>query len=124
MRQSFEELIELIRKSLKYDPWTKKRGLKGYCVELRTEADEAIEAVEKEDYDNLKEELGDVLLDWGHACMIAENENLFTTKDVIETVKAKLAWRKPYLNEGRTVTKDEAHRIWTKAKEEEKTRRR
>ena len=62
-------------------------------------------------------------MDWAHACMIAEKKNLFTTKDVIDGLKQKLARRKPYLAENRTVDKQEARSIWREVKKEEKAKK-
>jgi uncharacterized protein YabN with tetrapyrrole methylase and pyrophosphatase domain len=120
MIDSFKHLIDLCRKSLRLDPWVKERGLAGYCEEIASESQEAIEAVKKTDYENLKEELGDILLDWCHACLLAEEEGLFTTKEVIEGLQMKISRRKPYLSQGRVPSKEEASQIWKMVKQQEK----
>ncbi len=120
MMNTFEEFVELCRKSMKYDPWARKRGLKGYCDEISTEAQEVVNAAKKGDMKNLEEELGDVLIDVVHACLHAEREGLFNAKDVMGGAMRKLNRRKPFLQEGRQVTLEEAREIWKKAKEEEK----
>lgn len=120
MKESFEEFIKLCEKSLVHDPWVKDRGLIGYCEEIIDETNEVKEAIEKGDDINLKEEIGDVFLDWAHLCLLAAENKDFTVKDVIDNVKEKLARRKPYIVEGRTTTKEEAREIWKKIKEEEK----
>lgn len=120
MKDSFEELMQLCKKSVKYDPWVKDRGLKGYCEEIEIEAREAIEAFEKRDNDNLREELGDVLLDWCHACLLAEEAGYGNVKEIIDGVKRKLMRRKPFILENRTVTREEQRRLWRTAKEKEK----
>jgi len=115
--------MKLAKKSTELDPWAKDRGLAGYCKELRKEAEEVILAIENEDYENLKEELGDVLLDWSHACILAEKEGLFTVKDVIKGIEAKLDRRKPYLKQNKEISKGEAKTLWLEAKQKEKNQR-
>jgi tetrapyrrole methylase family protein/MazG family protein len=117
---SFIEFMKLMDKSIKYDPWVLDTGLKGYAKEIVDEANEAKEASDKEDYENLKEELGDVLYDWANACMAAEKEGLFTMDEVIEGITEKIKRRKPYILENRKVTKEEAVRIWKEVKQKEK----
>jgi NTP pyrophosphatase (non-canonical NTP hydrolase) len=117
----FEKLMLLTNKSIKLDPWSKKRGLYGYCEELKCEVDEVIAAKDANDYENLKEELGDVLLDWCHACALAEIGGYFTTEEVIDDVIKKIQRRKPFLAENRKVEFEEARMIWKNAKEQEKT---
>jgi tetrapyrrole methylase family protein / MazG family protein len=116
----FDEFMELRDKSTKYDPWVIDRGLHGYTDEIVKEAIEAKEASDKKDYENLKEELGDVFYDWANACMMAERENLFTMEDVIQGIIEKIKRRKPYILENRRVSKEEAVRIWNEVKGQEK----
>lgn len=120
MKQTFEDFIELIKTSCKKDPWTKKTGLEGYCYELKKESEEVIEAIEKKDNENLKEELGDILHDWAHICMMAEEKKLFSVKDVLDEAIAKINRRKPYLKTGQNLSAEEARKIWLEEKEKEK----
>jgi NTP pyrophosphatase (non-canonical NTP hydrolase) len=122
-KDSFEELIALTKRSIELDPWSKKRGLDGYCEELKCEIDEVILAKNNNDYENLKEELGDVLLDWCHACNLAEIDGHFTTEEVINDVISKINRRKPFLSENRKVEFDEARTLWKDAKDKEKSER-
>jgi uncharacterized protein YabN with tetrapyrrole methylase and pyrophosphatase domain len=52
--------------------------------------------------------------------MLAEQEKLFTTKEVIDSIRNKLTRRKPYILTNTTVTKEEAVEIWKQVKEQEK----
>jgi XTP/dITP diphosphohydrolase len=113
---SFDDLVALCKKSTAKDPWVKDRGLAGYCEEIAGEAEEALQAIKNNDNANLREELGDVLLDWCHACILAEQEERCNMQDVIEGVMHKLAARKPYLHETRTITREESDRAWKRAK--------
>lgn len=118
--KSFESLVNDCKKSLQHDPWTKERGLAGYAEEVKEETDEVLQAIENDDTENLKEELGDVLLDWIHTALLAEQEKGFTIKEIIENVNEKLNRRKPYISEERTVSKSQAKQIWQDAKKWEK----
>jgi NTP pyrophosphatase (non-canonical NTP hydrolase) len=119
-KDTFDELMKLTKKSIELDPWSKKRGFFGYCEEIKIEADEVMDAVKNKDYENLKSELGDVILDWCHACELAEMEGRFTAEEVMAGVIEKIERRKPYLKENRKVGVAEASRIWKEAKEKEK----
>jgi isopentenyldiphosphate isomerase/NTP pyrophosphatase (non-canonical NTP hydrolase) len=117
-----KQLIITSEKSIQLDPWSGTQGVAGYCDEIKKEAEEAIEAARKKDYANLREELGDVLIDWCHACLQAEQAGLFTMADVIKDADDKLHRRKPYLKENRKVELDEAKALWKNAKEIEKAK--
>ena len=120
MKQTFEEFIEIIKTSCKKDPWTKNAGIDGYGYELKKEAEEVIEAIEKKDNQNLKEELGDILHDWAHICILAEEKKLFSVKDVLDEAVSKIHRRKPYLKTGENLSLKEVRRIWLDEKEKEK----
>jgi len=120
MKQIFEDFIELIKISCKKDPWAKNAGIKKYCYELKKEADEVIQAIEKEDNENLKEELGDILHDWAHIVQLAEEKKLFKIKDVLDNAIEKINRRNPYLKTDKDLSLKDARKIWLREKEKEK----
>jgi uncharacterized protein YabN with tetrapyrrole methylase and pyrophosphatase domain len=96
--------------------------LTGYCRELKGEVDEVLEALEKDDIDNLKEELGDLFLDLSRLCALAEDAGHFSIDAVLAGVVAKVKRRQPFLMENRTVTLEQALDYWNRAKAAEKGR--
>ncbi len=125
MKQKFEEFIELITKSTDRDPWVRDTNIEGYCYNIDLEVKELLEAMKTKDYEHVKEELGDVLMDWAHACKLAEEQGLFTLKDVLTAVNEKMKRRRPYLldAEKKNITKEESVRIWKDAKKKEKEKK-
>lgn len=113
---AFQDFIETCEKSKRLDPWAAERDAKAYGQELAGEVREVLEAIDKKDCKNMKEELGDVLIDWAHTCLSAG----IGTDEVITAAIDKLKRRKPFLLENRNVTKQEAKRLWLKAKQQEK----
>ncbi|MGM5481878.1 MAG: MazG nucleotide pyrophosphohydrolase domain-containing protein [Nanobdellota archaeon] len=120
MRESFENFHSQCKKSIHYDPWVKDRGVRGYIEEMKKETREVVEAIEKNDVENIKEELGDVFLDWLHASLLCEDKYGFTLKDIIDNVNEKLERRKPYIMTGEKVSKERAEEIWQEVKKWEK----
>jgi uncharacterized protein YabN with tetrapyrrole methylase and pyrophosphatase domain len=120
LKQSLEELVELMLKNKEKCPWVKGLTLDSQKLELQSEVKEVLEAIDKKDYPNLKEELGDVLWDTLLLASLAEKEGLFTVKEVLNEVTAKIKRRKPWLLEGKEVSLEEAQACWFKAKEKEK----
>ncbi|MEK6916561.1 MAG: MazG nucleotide pyrophosphohydrolase domain-containing protein [Nanoarchaeota archaeon] len=120
MTVSFDTFLKLIRKSVELDPWIKETGIEGYGDFMIEETNEVIEALKNNDVDNLKEELGDVLSLWAIVCMLAEEEKLFDTEEVIKKAIEKIRSRRPYVFEDREVSNEEAVKIWYAAKDKEK----
>ncbi len=73
---------------------------------------------------NLKEELGDLLLQVMFHSVIAEEEGLFTLEDVAQTVADKMVRRHPHIFNGVVYESDEArHAAWDEIKKTEKAGR-
>ena len=78
-------------------PWDREQTHQSIRQNMLEEAYEAADAIDHNDMDNLKEELGDVLLQVVfHACMAEENGQ-FTFEDVVDGVCRKLVYRHPHV---------------------------
>lgn len=117
---AFDEVMDSLRKCRRLCPWTAKQSVESFARETAGEAQEMMQAVEKKDYTNLKEELGDVLWDVLMVAHIAEENGLFKVEEIMKDVVAKMRRRKPYVFEGKKVTIEEAGRMWEEVKEKER----
>ena len=99
----FEEFQEIIAKlrSPKGCPWDREQtheSLKPACIEEAAEVICGINILKETGTpDNLKEELGDLLLQVVMHAQIAEEEGFFTLDDVIQTVSDKMIRRHPHV---------------------------
>lgn len=119
----FHELIAHLRHPEKGCPWDKTRTLATMGKPLTDEAAEAAEALASDDHAHQCEELGDVFLNLMLATVIAEEQGLFTWRDVVEGVSAKLVRRHPHVFGGETAAgPEEAMRMFQAAKAAEKAR--
>ncbi len=95
--REFSDLVRVMHIIRKECPWDREQtheSLKDLMIE---EVYEAIEAIDKKDYDDLRKELGDVLLHIVfHAEMGAENGR-FDIGDVIYGIQEKLIRRHPHV---------------------------
>lgn len=102
-------------------PWDRKQtldSLKPYIIE---ESYEVVEALQERDYDLLKEELGDVLLQIVFQGEIAKEEGFFNLIDVLKTLNDKLTRRHPHVfAEKKANTAEEVSVIWQEIKKLEK----
>lgn len=120
MKDSFEVFANKCKKSMELDPFVKERCVVGYAEEMEDEVKELREAIKNNDCKNIKEELGDVLLDWLHTAVLAEEKHGLSIREVINDANEKLSRRKPYIEENRKVTMEEALKIWQDVKKWEK----
>lgn len=109
-------------------PWDRQQtheSLKPECIEEAAEVISGINILDKTgDADNLKEELGDLLLQIMFHSVIAEEEGLFTFDDVAATVSEKMIRRHPHVFSSVTYkSKEEQHAAWEAIKAEEKAGR-
>ena len=116
----FNKFIEFSKKSIQLDGWSQSEGLEGYAKTLEHETEELKDALKKKDTKNLKNELGDILWIWTHMCLFAEQDGLFTMEEIMQHNMQKMKRRKPYLAEGRKVSREEALELWNTEKEREK----
>ena len=119
-----KEIVEKLR-SENGCPWDKVQthdSLKAACIEEAAEVIGGINILDKtQKADNLREELGDLLLQVMFHSVIAEEEGLFTFDDVVKTINEKMIRRHPHVFSGVEYSSDEErHAAWEKIKKEEK----
>lgn len=121
--EAFDILLEVAKKLNGPGgcPWDQRQtfvSLQRYVLE---EAHEVVEAVDKEDREELVEELGDLLYTVVFYAKVAEREGLFTMEDVLRSVTDKLIRRHPHVfGEVSVDSEEEVIRNWENIKKEEK----
>lgn len=115
-----EDLLALMARLRADCPWDKKQtnhSLIPYAIE---EAYELGEAVQSEDDEDIKGELGDVLLQVVFHCQMYAEQGRFDMSDVITTLQEKLVRRHPHVFEAETLKDDAAVKErWDEIKAEE-----
>ncbi len=103
-------------------PWDKKQTHETLIKCLQNESQELIDAIEKKDDENMKEELGDVLLQVLMHAQIAQEEGKFTIEDVMIYLNEKLHRRHPHVfgEHAKAATPEEALALWREMKQKER----
>lgn len=102
-------------------PWDREQTHASIRPNMIEEAYEAVDAIDADDPEALREELGDLLLQVALHAQIAEEAGTFTLEDVYETVNAKLVRRHPHVfGEAKASDAGEVLGIWQDAKRKEK----
>lgn len=78
-------------------PWDKVQTVKSLKKDLVSEVREVVRAIDKNDIENLKEELGDVIWDVLLICQVAEEKKYFNAYDVLNILKKKVVRRHPHV---------------------------
>src|SRR5439155_20549197 len=87
----------------------------------REEAYEVADAIARGDLADLREELGDLLLQVAFHARMAQEQGAFDFGDVVETITAKLLRRHPHVfGDARGLTPQEVEALWDRIKREEK----
>jgi len=119
-----EELLKLAKKLRAPDgcPWDREQTIQSLMKCIEEEAEEVIEAVQKDDLENLKEELGDLLFNIAMVMNIAEEKEYFTTEEVFEAIQEKIISRHTWVfGDDKVETAEEALALWKKNKEKERS---
>ncbi len=123
----FQKLVEIVaklREPLSGCPWDLKQTPKSLIPNFIEELYEAVEAIEDEDYPELQEELGDLMLHIVFQCRLAEEERLFSLEDVLRQINSKLVRRHPHVFGELELHDAEAVKInWERLKKAEKEER-
>ena len=123
LEKAFSDLMDTLRKLRGPNgcPWDKAQTHQSLIKCLKEESQEVINAIENKDKENLKEELGDLLLQPIFHALIAEEENLFTLTEVIDNLNKKLIKRHPHVfGSAKASTPEEALAQWKAAKLKER----
>ncbi|MCR5719671.1 MAG: nucleotide pyrophosphohydrolase [Lachnospiraceae bacterium] len=122
-----ERLKEIVEKLRSEDgcPWDRVQtheSLKAACIEEACEVVCGINILnDKNDPENLKEELGDLLLQVMFHAVMAEEEGLFTYSDVVKGICEKMERRHPHVFAGVAFKTDEERKAsWDEIKRKEK----
>ncbi|MEU5435571.1 nucleoside triphosphate pyrophosphohydrolase [Streptomyces sp. NPDC020719] len=119
------DLVQVMDRIRRECPWSARQTHKGLAKYALEEAYELVEAVEDGDRDELREELGDVLLQVVfHARIAEEDENEpFSVDDVAGTIVEKLIHRHPHVfGDESAETPEEVKEHWLRQKAAEKRR--
>ncbi|MFC4811911.1 nucleoside triphosphate pyrophosphohydrolase [Paenibacillus sp. GCM10023250] len=124
--RTFERLHEIvgILRSPEGCPWDKEQTHQSIRKNFIEETYEAIEAIDNDDPDGMREEFGDVILQVMLHSQMEEETGTFTVYDVIQSLNEKLLFRHPHVF-GDSAAGDarEALQNWEQMKAEEKRRK-
>lgn len=122
-RRTFDDLVALMStlRGPQGCPWDRKQtlpDLKPYIIE---EAYEVVDAIDRNDRDALREEVGDMLLEAVFVAQVAREEGSFDVFDSITAIHDKLVRRHPHVF-GDAQSKDAEHALvnWEKLKSAER----
>ncbi len=124
-RYTFEDLcnVMMLLRGEGGCPWDREQTHKSLRRDLIEETYEAVEAIDLEDTELLREELGDVLLQVVFHARIEEEQDNFNIEDVITELCAKLIHRHPHVfGEVKVEDSDQVLVNWDKIKNDEKQR--
>ena len=122
-RYGISDLIAVMTRLTAPDgcPWDKEQTHESIRTNMIEEAYETVDAIDKNDIDNLREELGDVLLQVVFHCDMAQRSGEFTLADVVSELVKKLVFRHTHIfGENKASDAESALGFWEQAKAKEK----
>ena len=106
-------------------PWDLEQDFRSIAPFTVEEAYEVADAIERGDLVDLRDELGDLLLQVVFHARMAEEQGAFAFRDVVEAITRKLIRRHPHVfGEARELGADEVKALWDRIKRDEKAERR
>ena len=125
LHDALDELLETfkqLRDPKDGCPWDREQDFKSIASCSVEEAYEVADAIEREDYDSLKSELGDLLFQIIFHSKMAEENKLFTLEEVISELNDKLIRRHPHIFDKQQVnTSEESLLVWEDIKAKERS---
>src|SRR5205085_7458179 len=99
MKRSFDELVQLMTKLRGPNgcPWDRKQTLPSLKPFVIEESYEVVDAIDRDDRDDLREELGDFLLQAVFIAELTREEGSFDIYDSVTAIHDKLVHRHPHV---------------------------
>jgi len=106
-------------------PWDLEQDFASIAPYTLEEAYEVVDAIERGDLADLRDELGDLLLQVVFHARMAEEQGAFAFPDVVEAITRKLIRRHPHVfGEAENLAPEEVKTLWDEIKRAEKAERR
>ena len=119
--QEINEMIEMVRKDTKECPWKKAQKIEEFVKEVSSELEELNEAIQNNDNENIKEEMGDLLWDAISLMFLVQRDKGINIEEAINDINKKIIRRKPHVfGDAKAETAEDALKIWMEVKEREK----
>jgi MazG family protein len=90
-------LVQIMDELREKCPWDKKQTIHTLRQQTIEETYELVDAITDEDWNSIKEELGDLLLHVIFYAKMGDEKNKFTLQDVIDGISKKLIKRHPHI---------------------------
>jgi len=123
-------LMQRLRDPERGCPWDLKQTCQSIVSSTLEEVYEVVEAIENNDIENLREELGDLLFQVVFYCQMSSENHYFNFQDVAHAIVAKLVRRHPHvfptgklhddIRSVQPLTDIELHAQWERIKQDEK----
>jgi len=120
---SFEDFCNIIAQLRAENgcPWDREQTHESLRETTLEEAYEVVEAIDKKDLQNLKEELGDILLHIVFHAQIEQENGNFTIADVINGISRKMIYRHPHVfGQTEVENSEQVLKNWEELKKQEK----
>lgn len=118
------EIMAALRTPKTGCPWDLEQDFATIAPYTIEEAYEVADAITRGDLDDLRDELGDLLLQVVFHARMAQEQRAFDFGDVVTAITEKLIRRHPHVfGDTRDLTPDQVKGLWSKIKAEEKAER-
>ncbi|MGA2038301.1 MAG: nucleoside triphosphate pyrophosphohydrolase [Bryobacteraceae bacterium] len=102
-------------------PWDREQTFDSIKPHTLEETYEVLDAIDRRDWPDLAEELGDYILQAVFYAQMAAEQNLFTIEDALDAINQKLLRRHPHIfGDESAETAGDVKRIWSEVKAAEK----
>src|SRR5215218_10696995 len=111
--QRLIEIMAALREPESGCPWDLEQDFRSIAPYTLEEAYEVVDAIERGDLVDLKEELGDLLLQVVFHARMAEERGAFAFRDVVEAITRKLIRRHPHVfGSTRDLSPEQVKSLW------------
>ncbi len=120
---SFERLVEIMRRLRAPGgcPWDREQTFDSIKPFLLEETYEVIDAIDRRDWEELRGELGDLLLQPVFFAQMAEDAGYFSIADAVDAIIRKLIRRHPHVfGDEQASTEADVRKLWSEIKAGEK----
>ncbi len=118
------EIMAALRTPKSGCPWDLEQNFETIAPYTIEEAYEVADAIARGDLEDLRDELGDLLLQVVFHARMAQEQSAFDFGDVVTAITEKLLRRHPHVfGDTRDLTPDQVKGLWSKIKAEERSER-